>query len=77
MMDWGRSGELMFMVILGGTATLVGPVIGATLFIVLEEVLSSLTVYWHLPFGLLLLAVVLFGKGGIMGMLRADKEDSE
>lgn len=77
MMDWGRSGELMFMVILGGTATLVGPVIGATLFIVLEEVLSSLTVYWHLPFGLLLLAVVLFGKGGIMGMLRADKEESE
>lgn len=77
MMDWGRSGELMFMVILGGTATGIGPVIGATLFIVLEEVLSSLTVYWHLPFGLLLLAVVLFGKGGIMGMLRADKEGSE
>lgn len=77
MMDWGRSGELMFMVILGGTATGIGPVIGATLFIVLEEVLSSLTVYWHLPFGLLLLAVVLFGKGGIMGMLRTDKEGSE
>ncbi|MEC7760390.1 MAG: branched-chain amino acid ABC transporter permease [Pseudomonadota bacterium] len=77
MMDWGRSGELMFMVILGGTATGIGPVIGATLFIVLEEVLSSITVYWHLPFGLLLLAVVLFGKGGIMGMLRADKEGDQ
>ncbi len=71
MMDWTRSGELMFMIILGGTATTGGPVLGAAAFILLEEILSSLTVYWHLPFGLLLIAVVLFGKGGLMGMLAA------
>ena len=76
MMDWSRSGELMFMVILGGVATTVGPLLGAAAFILLEEVLSSLTVYWHLPFGLLLIAVVLFGKGGLVGLLtrRGDKE---
>lgn len=69
MMDWTRSGELMFMVILGGTATTGGPVLGAAAFILLEEILSSYTIYWHLPFGLLLIAVVLFGKGGLMGLL--------
>lgn len=70
MMDWHRSGELMFMVILGGAATTVGPVLGAATFIILEEILSSLTIYWHLPFGLFLIAVVLFGRGGLIGMLR-------
>jgi len=73
MMDWAESGELMFMVILGGTATTGGPVLGAATFIVLEEVLSSLTIYWHLPFGLLLIAVVLFGRGGLVGMLTKER----
>lgn len=75
MMDWHRSGELMFMVILGGTATTVGPVLGAVLFIVLEEVLSSLTIYWHLPFGLLLIGVVLFVRGGLAGLFRRGSDD--
>jgi branched-chain amino acid transport system permease protein len=57
------------MVILGGAATTGGPVLGAATFILLEEVLSSMTIYWHLPFGLLLIAVVLFGRGGLVGML--------
>jgi branched-chain amino acid transport system permease protein len=69
MMDWARSGELLFMVIRGGAATVVGPVLGATAFIVIEEVLSSYTIYWHLPFGLMLMAIVLFGRGGLMGMI--------
>lgn len=69
MMDWSRSGELMFMVILGGTATILGPVLGAASFIILEEVLGSITIYWHLLFGLLLIAVVLFARGGLMGLL--------
>lgn len=73
MMDWAESGELMFMVILGGAATTGGPVLGAAAFILLEEVLSSITIYWHLPFGLLLIAVVLFGRGGLVGMLSRDK----
>ncbi len=73
MMDWSRSGELMFMVILGGAATVLGPVIGATVFIVLEEVLSSYTIHWHLPFGLMLIVVVLYVKGGLMGLLGGRK----
>lgn len=69
MMDWTRSGELMFMVILGGSAYLFGPLLGTAVFLLLEEILSSLTIYWHLPFGLLLILSVLFMKGGLSGFL--------
>lgn len=68
-MYWTRSGDLMVMVILGGMGTLFGPVIGAVVYLVLEEVLSQLTEYWALIMGPLLLLVVLFGRGGIMGLL--------
>lgn len=67
MMDWTRSGELMFMVILGGAAYLFGPLFGSMTFLLVEEVLSGITVYWHLPFGVLLILTVLFMKGGISG----------
>lgn len=69
MMAWSRSGELMFMVILGGTATTLGPVLGSAVFIVVEEIMSSYTVYWHLPFGLMLIFIVLFVRGGLMGLI--------
>ncbi len=73
MMAWSRSGELIFMVILGGTATTIGPVLGSMVFIILEEVLSSFTIYWHLPFGLLLIVIVLYARGGLMGLWRGGK----
>lgn len=69
MMDWPRSGELMFMVILGGMGTLFGPVLGATVFLVLSEVLSSLTIHWHLIFGPLLILLVLYVRGGLTGLI--------
>lgn len=69
MLEWSRSGELIFMVVLGGAAFLFGPVFGAIVFILLEFYLSRFTIYWHLPFGLLLIASVLFIKGGLSGLL--------
>jgi len=74
MMDWTHSGELMFMVILGGAATTFGPVLGAMVFILLEVVLKSYTVYWHLPFGLMLIGVVLFARGGLMGFFSGRRD---
>ena len=65
MMSWTRSGELIFMVIIGGAGSLFGPLFGALSFLFLEEALSLITIYWHLIFGGLLIALVLFGKGGI------------
>ncbi len=69
MMDWTRSGELMFMVILGGSAYIFGPLLGTAVFLLLEEVLSHFTIFWHLPFGILLVLAVLFMRGGLSGAL--------
>jgi branched-chain amino acid transport system permease protein len=68
-MYWTRSGDLMVMVILGGMGTLFGPVVGAVVYLVLEELLSRVTEYWAIIMGPLLLLIVLFGRGGIMGLL--------
>lgn len=67
MMNWVRSGELIFMVVLGGAGSLFGPVLGTGAFIAIEELLSGFTVYWQLYFGLFLVLVVLFGRGGLHG----------
>ena len=77
-MGWARSGELIFMVIIGGVATLFGPLVGTIVFVMLEEFLSAITVYWHLIFGLMLVALVLYGKGGIHGWLsRWDRKSAD
>jgi branched-chain amino acid transport system permease protein len=68
-MYWTRSGDLMVMVILGGMGTLFGPVMGAVVYLLLEELLSEVTEYWALIMGPLLLLIVLFGRGGIIGLL--------
>jgi branched-chain amino acid transport system permease protein len=46
-----------------------GPVLGAIVLIILEELLSSATVYWPLILGAILIAVVLFARGGLEGAL--------
>jgi branched-chain amino acid transport system permease protein len=46
-----------------------GPVIGTIVFLLLEELLSQFTEYWALIMGPLLLLIVLFARGGIMGLL--------
>jgi branched-chain amino acid transport system permease protein len=74
MMDWFRSAELIFMVALGGVASLAGPVFGALSFVMLEYILSEWSLYWHLPFGLFLLAIAIFSKGGIVGLLDKRRE---
>ncbi|MGA2291410.1 branched-chain amino acid ABC transporter permease [Bradyrhizobium sp.] len=68
-MYWTRSGDLMVMVILGGMGSLFGPVLGAIVYLALEEFLSQFTEYWALILGPLLLIIVLFGRGGIFGLL--------
>ncbi len=67
MFSWQTSGEIMVFVILGGVGRLYGPVAGAALFILLEHVLGGLSEYWHVYLGLLLLLVVLFARGGLIG----------
>jgi branched-chain amino acid transport system permease protein len=63
-----RSAELMIMLVLGGTGYLYGALIGAAVFMLLQDVLSNLNaVYWQFWLGLLLIIIVLFARGGLMG----------
>jgi branched-chain amino acid transport system permease protein len=68
-MAWQRSGELIFMVILGGVGSLWGAVIGATAFLLTEEILSGLTENWKVIFGPMIILFVLFTRGGIAGLI--------
>lgn len=69
MLSWQMSGEIMVFIIIGGVGRLVGPVIGAMVFILLEHTLGGLSEYWHVYLGALLLGIVLFAKGGVIGAL--------
>jgi branched-chain amino acid transport system permease protein len=69
MVHWTQSGALMMMVILGGVGYLWGGVIGAVVFLMLEEVLAGYTIHWQLALGLILLTVVLVLPNGIASLL--------
>ncbi|MBN2905087.1 MAG: branched-chain amino acid ABC transporter permease [Rhodobacteraceae bacterium] len=75
MLSWQTSGEIMVFVILGGVGRLFGPVAGAALFILLEHWLGGVSDYWKLFLGLILLGIVLFARGGLIGTL-AGREDA-
>jgi branched-chain amino acid transport system permease protein len=67
-----RSAELLIMLVLGGTGRLYGGLVGAAVFMLAQDYLSGINpVYWQFWIGLLLIAVVLFARGGILGALAA------
>ena len=70
LMQWSQSGMLMIMVILGGVGHLYGGVLGAIVFLLLEEFLSHHTIHWQLGLGAVLLGVVLLAPNGLTSLLR-------
>jgi branched-chain amino acid transport system permease protein len=68
-LHWTQSGTLLVMVILGGVGTIWGGSIGAVVLLLLEEVLAAYTEYWQFWTGWVLLAVVLFARRGLAGLL--------
>ncbi|MGJ7039517.1 branched-chain amino acid transport system permease protein [Shinella sp. BE166] len=69
MFSWHMSGELIVLIILGGKGRLFGPVAGAMIFVCLEYVLGGITERWQFFLGLILLGIVLFARGGLLGLL--------
>lgn len=69
MASWLKSGEIMAMIILGGMGTIFGPIIGAAVYLGLEQVLTAWTENWMLFLGPVLILVVLFSRRGIFGWL--------
>ncbi|MEA2772334.1 MAG: branched-chain amino acid transport system permease protein, partial [Acetobacteraceae bacterium] len=66
---WLFSGQVLIMVIVGGQGTLVGPILGAACFMLVEHVLSAYTDSWALFFGLIFIGFVMFAPEGIWGIL--------
>jgi len=75
LLHWTRSGEILIMVLLGGTGTLFGPVLGAAALLLLEEVLAMYTEYWMVFLGPVLVGVVLFARRGLYGLLVGAEPD--
>lgn len=76
-MAWSRSGELIVMVVLGGMGTLMGPVVGATVLLLLEEVLTAFTDHWMIVLGPIILLIAVLAKRGIVGLLPAPRGGGE
>ena len=66
---WLTSGQVLIMVVVGGAGTLIGPILGAAFFVVLEHQLSQVTDLWPLIFGSVFIAFVLFAPQGIWGLV--------
>ena len=67
---WTQSGDFVIMAVLGGMRSFWGPLIGAAIFVVLQDYLSSQTANWMSFLGLFFVLVVLFFPRGILGMMR-------
>ena len=74
LLHWTLSGELMVMVLLGGLNSFYGPVLGATLFLLLEEGLAMYTEHWMVFMGPILILVVIFAKKGVFGLLTGEEK---
>jgi branched-chain amino acid transport system permease protein len=69
-MFWVLSGQALMMVITGGIGTLVGPIIGAMIFMLIQEILSSYTEHWMIFTGTIFVLIVIFLPGGVVGTAR-------
>jgi len=65
---WTQSGNLVFMTVLGGSASFAGPVVGALAFIILQDEVMSLTQYWRFVMGAILILLVIFFPRGLTGI---------
>jgi branched-chain amino acid transport system permease protein len=68
LMSWQQSGDIMFMVILGGMATTAGPVLGAFTLLLVEDLLAGWTQHWQVILGPLLVLSVIFFRRGLAGI---------
>jgi branched-chain amino acid transport system permease protein len=67
---WTQSGDFVIMAVLGGMRSFWGPLIGAAIFVVLQDYLSSQTENWMSFVGLFFVLVVLFFPRGVLGIIR-------
>jgi branched-chain amino acid transport system permease protein len=70
MLRWDQSGNFVIMAVLGGMRSFWGPLVGAAIFVVLQDYLSSMTGNWMSFIGVFFMMVVLFFPRGLVGIIR-------
>lgn len=69
-MDFLLSGEVIVWTIIGGSGTLIGPVLGAALITLTEDVLTSFISWWHIPLGVIFILFLIYMSEGIVGKVK-------
>jgi branched-chain amino acid transport system permease protein len=72
-LHYSQSGDFVMMAVMGGMRSFWGPLLGAAVFVVLQDYLSSITVNWMSFVGLLFVLVVLFFPRGLLGFIQRSK----
>jgi branched-chain amino acid transport system permease protein len=73
-LHYSQSGDFVMMAVMGGMRSFWGPLLGAAVFVVLQDYLSSITINWMSFVGMLFIAIVLFFPRGLLGFIRRKKE---
>jgi branched-chain amino acid transport system permease protein len=77
-MHWAKSGDVTLMVILGGgLISFFGPILGATVFIFLRDLFSTVTQHWVLIYGLLFMFVIVFLPEGLLSIFKGEDRKFE
>jgi branched-chain amino acid transport system permease protein len=69
-LHYSQSGDFVIMAVMGGMRSFWGPLLGAVVFVVLQDYLSSVTINWQIYIGFMFVVVVLFFPRGLLGLLR-------
>ena len=69
LLGWQESGVAVFMTLIGGAGSFVGPMLGSVIYTLLQAVVKMYTVYWPLTIGTIILLIVLFLPGGVLGLI--------
>jgi len=74
MLNWQSSGTPILMSLLGGISSFAGPIVGAAIYTVLENLVGAVTIYWQLIVGIVVLAIVMIYPGGLVrGVLQLSR----
>ena len=68
-LGWQESGVAVFMTLIGGAGSFIGPMVGSVIYTLLQTVVKMYTVYWPLSIGTIILLIVLFAPGGLLGLV--------
>jgi branched-chain amino acid transport system permease protein len=71
LLGWQEGGIAIFMTLIGGAGYFVGPFLGSIVYTFLHAYVTGFTVYWPLTIGMVILLIVIFSPGGLMGIIDA------